>query len=154
MSDANVVFTLFFVLRQEHLERMNGTMKRLKFSKEKCIGCQLCAQVCSAIHEGMYIPSKARIGIETYYDRGGSLKYKDSYCTLCGICFKNCPTGAISKDDRIKVDYEACTGCGVCAGKCTKKVIKIIEGKAYICDTCDGDPMCVKVCPQGALRFE
>ena len=32
MLDANVVFTLFFVLRQEHLERMNGTMKRLKIA--------------------------------------------------------------------------------------------------------------------------
>lgn len=45
-------------------------MKRLKFNKVNCIGCQLCAQVCSAYKEGEYIPSKARIAIETYYDRG------------------------------------------------------------------------------------
>ena len=45
-------------------------MKRLKFKKAKCIGCQLCAQVCSAYKEGEYIPSKARIAIETYYDKG------------------------------------------------------------------------------------
>ena len=93
MLDANVVFTLFFVLRQEHLERMNGTMKRLKFSKEKCIGCQLCAQVCSAIHEGMYIPSKARIGIETYYDRGGSLKYRIPTAPFAASVLKIAPQG-------------------------------------------------------------
>ena len=63
-------------------------MKRLKFSKSSCIGCQLCAQVCSAMHEGEFIPSKARINIESYYDKGGDLKYKDSFCILCGICKK------------------------------------------------------------------
>ena len=56
-------------------------MKRLKFSKEKCIGCGLCAQVCSAYKEGVYQPSKARIFIESYYD-DGKLKYKDHYCIL------------------------------------------------------------------------
>ena len=43
-------------------------MKRLKFTKSKCIGCQLCAQVCSAVHEGEYIPSISTI-------RGQPLSY-------------------------------------------------------------------------------
>lgn len=130
------------------------TVKRLKFSKEGCIGCQLCAQVCSGMREGEYIPSKARISIESYYVRGGELRYKDSYCTLCGICAKKCPTGAIAMTDKITVNFEACTGCGVCVEACPKKVIKLIEEKPLICDTCDGDPSCVKICPHGALRFE
>jgi len=115
-------------------------VKRLRFTKQKCIGCQLCGQVCSATHEGD--------------DKGGDLKYKDSYCNLCGICFKNCPTGAISMDDKILVDHEVCIGCGTCAAKCPRKVVRLREKKSYICDTCNGDPMCVKVCPQGALIFE
>lgn len=129
-------------------------MKRLKFSKEKCIGCELCAQVCSATHEGEYNPTKARIDIHSYYERGGTLKYHDSYCILCGICVKNCPTEAIKMDDKITVDNDACIGCEVCVEKCPKKVIKMKDEKAIICDTCNGDPMCVKVCPQGALSYE
>lgn len=129
-------------------------MKRLKFAKEKCIGCQLCTQVCSAMKEGEYNPSKARIAIETYYDEGKSLKYQDSFCILCGICKKKCPEEAISMNDYIEVDMDKCTGCGICVDACPKNVVKIIEEKAAICDTCKGDPTCVKTCPQHALTFE
>jgi ferredoxin len=128
-------------------------MKRLKFAKEKCIGCQLCAQVCSAMKEGAYVPSKARIAIETYYDEG-ALKYKDTFCINCGICAKNCPVEAITYGEYIEVELDKCIGCGICADKCPKKVIQIREEKAYICDTCKGDPTCVKACPQNALTFE
>lgn len=128
-------------------------MKRLKFSKEKCIGCQLCAQVCSAYKEGAYQPSKARLAIESYYD-DGNLKYQDHFCILCGICAKACPEGAIKMGEYITVDEAKCTGCGICAEKCPKKVVAIREDKAIICDTCEGDPNCVKTCPQHALRFE
>ena len=127
-------------------------MKRLKFNKESCIGCQLCAQVCSAYKEGEYIPSKARIAIETYYDKG-ALKYADHYCILCGICAKACPCDAITIGEYIEVDMDKCSGCGLCAEKCPKKVVRIREDKAYICDTCKGDPKCVKTCPQHALTF-
>ena len=128
--------------------------KRLKFNKALCIGCQLCAQVCSAYKEGEYIPSKARLAIETYYD-DGSLKYKDDFCILCGMCMKACPFEAIDMDNGwIHVDPDKCKGCGLCAKKCPKKGVRIRDKMAYICDTCEGDPNCVKTCPHGALTFE
>lgn len=128
-------------------------MKRLKFNKADCIGCQLCSQVCSAYKEGEYVPSKARIAIETYYDNG-NLKYAENFCILCGLCAKACPVGAITKGEYIEVDFDKCIGCGICADKCPKKVVRIRNDKAYICDTCKGDPNCVKTCPQHALTFE
>lgn len=128
-------------------------MKRLKFNKTNCIGCQLCAQVCSAYKEGEYVPSKARIFIETYYDRG-NLKYADHFCILCGRCVKECPADAIKMDEHIEVDMDKCVGCGLCADVCPKKVVRIRDDKAIICDTCGGDPNCVKTCPQHALTFE
>jgi Fe-S-cluster-containing hydrogenase component 2 len=128
-------------------------LKRLKFEKENCIGCNLCGQVCSAYKEGEYIPSRARIFIETEYDEG-SLVYHDNYCILCGICVKNCPNEAITLNGYIKVDEEKCIGCGTCKEKCPKKVVRIREGKSKICDTCLGDPKCIKTCPQNALTFQ
>jgi len=128
-------------------------MERLKVSKNNCIGCQLCAMVCSAMHEGEYSISKARIGIETYYDKGKTLEYKGSFCILCGKCSRECPEGAISVTDKLVLDSEKCTGCGICAEKCPKEVIKMREDLPRLCDTCDGAPMCVSVCPHGALDF-
>lgn len=103
--------------------------------------------------EGEYVPSKARIAIETYYDNG-NLKYNDHFCILCGMCAKACPVDAIKIGEYIQVDMDVCIGCGACADKCPKHVVKIRDEKAYICDTCKGDPTCVKTCPQNALTFE
>lgn len=128
-------------------------MKRLKFNKANCIGCQLCAQVCSAFKEGEYVPSKARIAIETYYDNG-NLEYADHFCILCGLCAKACPVDAIKITDHIEVDMDLCIGCEACADKCPKKVVRIRDAKAYICDTCNGDPKCVQICPQHALEYK
>ena len=128
-------------------------MKRLKFSKENCIGCQLCAEVCSAVHEGEYSISKGRIGIESYYDKGKTLEYVDSYCILCGTCVRKCPEDAIIIDEKLVLDAEKCTGCGICAENCPKKVIKMLNEKPLLCDTCDGEPSCVAICPHGALQY-
>lgn len=127
-------------------------VKRLKFTKGKCIGCQLCGQVCSALHDGQYAPAKARIGIESYYDRG-ELRYIEAFCILCGQCAKKCPAKAISVEEKLTLDTDACTGCGLCAEACPKKVIRLRDERPVLCDTCNGNPSCVKICPHGALQY-
>lgn len=49
----------------------------------------------------------------------------DDTCKRCGICKKNCPTGAISgdKEHPFVVDQEKCVKCGVCMEKCPFKSI-------------------------------
>ncbi|MDR0518897.1 MAG: 4Fe-4S binding protein [Clostridiales Family XIII bacterium] len=127
-------------------------MKRLKLEKEKCLGCKLCAVVCSAYKEGAYRPSAARLDIQSHYENGG-LVYDDRFCILCGICAKNCPEGAIVQEEYITVDHSKCVGCGTCLEKCPKNAPKIRDKKSYICDTCEGTPNCVRTCPQNALVF-
>ena len=42
-------------------------------------------------------------------------------CEGCGICSRNCPTGAISKEDPALVDPEKCVGCMACVANCPQK---------------------------------
>ena len=52
--------------------------------------------------------------------------YEDT-CKSCGICKKNCPTGAISGDKKtgepFVIDQDKCVKCGVCMEKCPFKAI-------------------------------
>jgi len=105
------------------------------------------------MHEGEYSVAKGRIGIKSYYDKGKTLKFEDSYCTLCGICEKECPEGAIKMTDKLVLNADKCTGCEICVAKCPKRVIKMLDEKPLLCDTCDGDPACVAICPHGALQY-
>ena len=49
----------------------------------------------------------------------------DDTCKHCGICKKNCPTGAISgdKNTQFVIDQDKCVKCGVCMEKCPFKSI-------------------------------
>ena len=42
-------------------------------------------------------------------------------CTSCGICAKECPAGAISKDDPKVTDKEKCISCMHCVAVCPQK---------------------------------
>ncbi len=53
----------------------------------------------------------------------------------------------------VLVDEEKCTACGTCERSCPFEVIRIRE-VAKKCDLCGGDPVCVKFCPYGAIRYE
>ena len=49
----------------------------------------------------------------------------EEVCKRCGICKKNCPTGAISgdKETPFVIDQDKCVKCGVCMEKCPFKAI-------------------------------
>lgn len=126
---------------------------RLKFDHNKCLGCKLCEQVCSLKHDSHFSAGEARINIELAYT-ADDIKVKAHLCSLCMLCAKKCPEGAISKvDGRLVVDADLCTGCEVCAEICPRKCVTMREGLPVICDLCDGDPECVKWCPHNALTF-
>jgi len=120
-----------------------------------CTGCNRCAYVCSAMHEGMFIPSKARIHINNFPFEGFSAP---SICFQCPEpeCVEACPVEALVKNDDgvVLVDEEICTGCGECVEACPYGMMEMNENDiAFKCDYCGGDPACVKVCYSHALVF-
>ena len=47
-------------------------------------------------------------------------KINDEKCKKCGLCFKNCPVGAITGDRETgyKIDEDKCIKCGACKTNC------------------------------------
>jgi quinone-modifying oxidoreductase, subunit QmoB len=46
-------------------------------------------------------------------------------CVLCLTCYRLCPHGAITWDNRAMINELACQGCGVCASQCPNEAIQI-----------------------------
>ena len=61
-----------------------------------------------------------------YFIRGVRMAHKidASGCVNCGACEPECPVGAISEGDGVRViDAGTCIDCGACAGVCPTDVI-------------------------------
>lgn len=129
--------------------------KQLFANPDLCTGCNRCATACSAMKEGRFAPTRGRIRINNFPNRGFSVP---SVCFQCpkGECLEACPMEAIYRDDAgvLLVDAERCNGCNACAEACTYGMIELNEQNvAYKCDYCGGDPACVKECHASALVF-
>ncbi len=48
-------------------------------------------------------------------------------CTICLTCFRVCPHGAISWNNRAVISSVACQGCGICASECPMDAIQLVE---------------------------
>ena len=121
-----------------------------------CTGCNRCVYACSAVKEGMFMPSRGRIKVTNFSQEGYSVP---NICFQCpnADCLKACPENAIVRNERgiVAVDAALCSGCGDCVTACPYGMIEqYTSGKAYKCDLCGGSPACVAECHFGALVFK
>ena len=131
--------------------------KSLSIDPGKFTGCLQCELACSLDNEGMFNPSKSRIKIFNFEDKGRFVPYT---CTQCAEawCLEACPTHAITIDRATgaKVVSDAlCVGCKVCTIACPFGTINFNQdtGKVVKCDLCEGDPECAKACPTEAITY-
>lgn len=127
----------------------------LKMKLTGCTGCRLCQLACSAVHEQVFNPRKARLKIIHEYTDAG-IHIASRFCIFCKKCEEACPVGAISNNGRwIIVDHEKCIGCGDCVRACPEDGIFLNDKrKAIICDLCEGSPKCVEWCPKGVITLK
>ena len=136
-------------------------MKRIVFDPVKCGLCGACMAACSAVKKGRIDLAQSRIRIET---AGSRKPLRAAVCAQCEepVCVTACMRGIIGKEEsgRVTRRYEDCFRCAACLVSCpVGAVLEDKDMKAFIaCDLCgkDGgeDPLCVRVCLGGALRFE
>jgi Fe-S-cluster-containing hydrogenase component 2 len=138
---------------------------------ELCRDCQGCTLACSLYHEGECSLSLARLVVAKDMAR---YEFHITVCRHCDPpeCVAACPVDALSlvrrrhsdgalslNDDGIAVlDDDACIRCGACADSCPYGAIFYHEAQdRYLkCDLCagrEGGPLCVQVCPVGALAL-
>lgn len=138
---------------------------RLKFDKEKCIGCYACHIACLDAHHsvGEIVPSFR--AFQKVTDLSGTFeKTVCPGCIHCGKCEHVCPQHAIYREKTtgfILVDRDLCNGCRSCEAVCPLQVIHFNEeGKMEKCDGCverikEGrEPACVRTCYPGAITWE
>jgi Fe-S-cluster-containing dehydrogenase component len=128
----------------------------------RCIGCQSCYHACSECdtHRG-----ESMIHLE-YLDREASTQTVPVVCMHCEdpACAKVCPADAIKKtpDGIVQSALQPrCIGCSNCVLACPFGVprYQVKLDQMMKCDMCydrtsvGKKPMCVTVCPSGALAF-
>ena len=145
-------------------------MPHVMISSSRCTGCHMCELACSALHEGAFRPSVARL-LSEVNPTTTTIKGRTCLQAGCAKCQEACPHDAIvtaritvkvegafpSKvmidSDTVTgfvliVDEERCTNCGECYEVCPTGVIHEHPDKkvAYKCDLCAGEPQCIAVC--------
>ncbi len=124
-----------------------------------CRNCQACQLACSLAHEGQCHLGLARLQVRKDM---AHYAFDIHICRHCADpeCVSACLAGAIQLDERgvAIIDDEECIACSNCAEACPYGAIFYDEGTSrYLkCDLCagrPGGPLCVALCPVGALTW-
>lgn len=152
---------------------MPEAMRALVVDEDRCIGCGLCAVVCSLAHSALGLNAqdgrtvslpRARLRVSLRSDghppfAGGS--YRLFICRHCEdpVCVTGCVSRAIFVDEAtgvVDIDRERCVGCWTCVLECPFGAVELglaTEHRAFKCDGCRhlDAPQCARFCPTGAL---
>jgi len=131
--------------------------KRLLINTWLCDGCGLCELVCAFSHTGLWHPALSRIKV--LEDKKNGLFFPTT-CAHCvnPPCANACLMNVIVKDPETGLtirNESSCIGCRACEISCPFNVclFDYVNEVVVNCDLCKGDPLCVKVCPTGAIEF-
>jgi Fe-S-cluster-containing hydrogenase component 2 len=133
---------------------------RIVAHAELCRECQACTLACSLYHEGECNLSLARLQV---IKDMAQYEFQILVCRHCESpdCMAACPCDAITLNALgvAAINDDECIRCGACLTACPYGVLFYHEARdRYLkCDLCadrEGGPVCVAICPVGALTLE
>ena len=136
-----------------------GPNLRIGVNAGLCRDCQACVLACSLYHEGECNPNLSRVLVTKDMAR---YEFNIVICQHCESpdCVPVCPTDALVIDSQgiVILVQDECVQCGECAEACPYQAIFYNEAldKYFKCDMCAGraeGPLCVELCPVGALTL-
>lgn len=154
----------------------DGKKRAILFDSANCIGCRQCVEMCKDWNERprgapFDLNPSTWLAIEPPVLDGLASIWGRNSCMHCEepMCAAVCPVEAITKYDEgpVVIDPNVCIGCKYCVYACPWHVISKDDipgsptyGASTKCTMCydrlaDGgkEPMCVHICPAGALDF-
>ena len=143
-------------------------MKKIYADEKWCLGCHLCEYYCAFANSSdksnnMCISLKNLvINPNVKVEENNKISFA-LQCRQCNdpLCVKSCLANAIKKDQDgiIHIDNKRCVQCYTCILVCPYGAISISDnGIVMKCELCTnnkyGTPLCVKKCPNGAIKYE
>ena len=125
----------------------------IKVDISKCTGCHCCETACAFYHTGKINNSLSRIKVLNIYETGIDVPIVCNQCIerYCMKCPEDCLN--IDKLGQVIVEPTVCTLCGVCEKACPIGAMEIFNDILYVCDLCGGHPKCVDACTEVAIIF-
>jgi len=132
---------------------------KIRVQAQLCRDCQACALACSLHHEGECNLSLARLVVNKDM---ASYQFDILLCQHCAVpdCMSACPCDAMRLDERgvVVILDDECIRCGACRSSCPHSAVFYSHNHdRYLkCDLCAGreeGPLCVELCPVGALAL-
>jgi Fe-S-cluster-containing dehydrogenase component len=132
---------------------------KIQTDSRLCRDCQACTLACSLYHEKECNLGLARLVVSKDMAR---YAFNILFCQHCDepACLLACPTEAMLRDERgvVLILDDACIRCGACAAACPYNALFYYapQDRYLKCDLCAGragGPVCVELCPVGALTL-
>lgn len=111
--------------KYDAIKIINGVAK---VDKTKCVGCGACTKACpNSIISMVNVKNLVFVACKSVAKGAVTRKICANGCIGCMKCQKSCKFDAIKVEDNVaRIDFDACKNCGICAKECpTGAIIKL-----------------------------
>jgi Fe-S-cluster-containing hydrogenase component 2 len=132
-----------------------GPMTRFTVRSELCTGCMNCQTVCSLLHGGSMDRSRStiRVMLDIFSGRHSHVYCRQCPSPECAGACPAGAIRRVPSTGAWVIDADSCTMCGLCVKACPFGAVFLPGdgGPPLKCDLCGGHPACLEACGFDAI---